>query len=193
MEVYGDDYHIAPYHPGLSKMVSLKHLKVTTGEHWHIQTIGATEILDGKTTPFYELWRKKCLEHGNGKLPKYGAVWLAYYPNIMVEIYPYTMTISTLHPISPSETMNVVEFFYHEDVSEALIDAEQAAYMETAREDDDIAERMDTGRSILHENKEHWNLSDDEVYWPCHPHLEKWTEHFMEWWKGQMMMHKFSP
>lgn len=29
MEVYGDDYHVAPYHPGLSKMVSLKNLEWT--------------------------------------------------------------------------------------------------------------------------------------------------------------------
>lgn len=61
----------------------------------------------------------------------------------MVEVYPYTITVSTLHPISPTETLNLVEFFYHTDVDETLITAEQAAYMETAFEDDDIAERMD--------------------------------------------------
>lgn len=52
--------------------------------------------------------------------------------------------------------MNVVEFFYHRDVSDELIDAEQSAYMETAIEDDDIAERMDTGRAVLLENAEKW-------------------------------------
>lgn len=74
----------------------------------------------------------------------------------MIEVYPYTITVSTLHPISPTETMNVVEFFYHQDVSEALIAAEQAAYMETAIEDDDIAGRMDTGRTVLLENAQKW-------------------------------------
>jgi len=52
--------------------------------------------------------------------------------------------------------MNVVEFFYHQDVSEALIAAEQDAYMETAIEDDDIAGRMDTGRAVLLENAQKW-------------------------------------
>jgi choline monooxygenase len=188
MEVYGDDYHVAPYHPGLSKMVSLKNLEVITGENWHIQTVGPTENLEGKTTPIYEAWRAKCLEKWDGKLPKYGAIWFAYYPNIMVEIYPYTITISTLHPISPTETMNVIEFFYHQDVSEELIVAEQAAYMETAVEDDDIAERMDTGRAVLLQNAEKWWHETDELSGPCHPHLEAGTGHFMEWWKENMKL-----
>lgn len=76
-------------------------------------------------------------------LPKYGAIWFAYYPNIMIEVYPYTITVSTLHPISPEKTLNIVEFFYHADVTEELINTEQAAYMETAIEDDVIAERID--------------------------------------------------
>lgn len=52
--------------------------------------------------------------------------------------------------------MNVVEFFYHQDVSEELITAEQSAYMETAIEDDDIAGRIDTGRAVLLQNAEKW-------------------------------------
>ncbi len=74
----------------------------------------------------------------------------------MVEVYPYTITVSTLHPISPTETINMIEFFYHHDVSEELIQSEQAAYMETAIEDDDIAERMDTGRGILMQEGKNW-------------------------------------
>lgn len=183
MEVYGDDYHVAPYHPGLSKMVTLKDLEVITGENWHIQTVWPAEILNTKTTPIYDAWRAKCLEKGDGKLPRYGAIWFAYYPNIMIEVYPYTITVSTLHPISPSETMNTIEFFYHHDVDEALIEAEQAAYMETAIEDDDIAERMDQGRALLRDHEKDWWYTPDETSGPCHPTLEKGTEHFMEWWK----------
>lgn len=121
-----------------------------------MQIVESIENTDLKTTPIYEAWRKKCLEHGNGKLPDYGAIWFAYYPNIMVEVYPYTITVSTLHPISPTETLNVIEFFYHKDVGQELIDAEMAAYMETAIEDDDLAERMDGGRKILHEQAYLW-------------------------------------
>jgi choline monooxygenase len=74
----------------------------------------------------------------------------------MIEVYPYTITVSTLHPISPTETMNVVEYYYHMDVSEELIQAEISAYMETALEDDDIAERMEAGRAILRDHATEW-------------------------------------
>ena len=46
-------------------------------------------------------------------------------------------------------TINVVEFYYPEDIAlfePEFVAAEQAAYMETAVEDDEIAERMDAGR-----------------------------------------------
>jgi choline monooxygenase len=74
----------------------------------------------------------------------------------MIEVYPHTLTVSTLHPISSTETMNVVEYYYHEDVSEELIQAEISAYMETALEDDDIAERMEAGRVILRDHATEW-------------------------------------
>jgi hypothetical protein len=47
------------------------------------------------------------------------------------------------------KTMNVVEFYYPEEIVDferEFIEAERAAYMETAIEDDDIGERMDRGR-----------------------------------------------
>ena len=62
MEVYGDDYHVAPAHPGLGKMVSLKNLRVHTGDEWHMQIVESIENTDLKTTPIYDAWRKKCLE-----------------------------------------------------------------------------------------------------------------------------------
>jgi choline monooxygenase len=48
-----------------------------------------------------------------------------------------------------NKTTNVVEFYYPEDIVEferEFVEAERAAYMETAIEDDDIGERMDRGR-----------------------------------------------
>jgi hypothetical protein len=48
--------------------------------------------------------------------------------------------------------LNVIEFYYPENIAAfapEFIKAEQDAYMETALEDDDIAERMDRGRYAL--------------------------------------------
>ena len=49
-------------------------------------------------------------------------------------------------PRGPQKTTNVVEFYYPEEIAlfeREFVEAERAAYMETAREDDEIAERMD--------------------------------------------------
>jgi phenylpropionate dioxygenase-like ring-hydroxylating dioxygenase large terminal subunit len=86
------------------------------------------------------------------QLPKHGAIWLTYYPNIMVEWYPHVLCISTLHPwararratSSSSTTPRKSPLFERE-----FVEAERAAYMETCVEDDEIAERMDAGRLAL--------------------------------------------
>jgi phenylpropionate dioxygenase-like ring-hydroxylating dioxygenase large terminal subunit len=70
----------------------------------------------------------------------------------MVEWYPHVLVVSTLIPQDVDQTLNVVEFYYPEDIAlfePEFIQAEQAAYMETAIEDDDIGVRMDCGRRAL--------------------------------------------
>ncbi len=77
---------------------------------------------------------------------------MTYYPNIRVEWYPHVLVVSTLLPQGPDKTMNVVEFYYPEEIVDferEFIEAERAAYMETAIEDDEIGERMDRGRKAL--------------------------------------------
>ena len=100
----------------------------------------------------YQRWQEQLLKYRDGKPPKYGAIWLTYYPHVMVEWYPHVLTVSTLHPIGPQKTINMVEFFYPEEIvafEREFVEAQQAAYMETCVEDDEIAERMDAGRQAL--------------------------------------------
>ncbi len=188
MEVYGDDYHVIPYHPGLSAMVSLKDLEVIQGDGWHIQSVKSNPKTSHNTTPIYQEWREKCLRQGNGILPEYGAIWMAYYPNIMIEVYPYTITVSTLHPISPELTMNKVEFFYHTNAHDGLIEAEEAAYMETVCEDDILAERIEAWRKALIERQKYENIPHDELTWPYHDPMEIGTKHFHEWYQNTMWL-----
>jgi choline monooxygenase len=72
----------------------------------------------------------------------------------MVEWYPHVLVVSTLFPDQrPRKTLNVVEFYYPEEIAafeREFVEAEQAAYMETCIEDDEIGERMDAGRRALH-------------------------------------------
>ncbi|MBI3525666.1 MAG: aromatic ring-hydroxylating dioxygenase subunit alpha [Betaproteobacteria bacterium] len=151
IEVYLEDYHVAPYHSGLGNFVTCDDLAWQFGEWYSVQRVGVTS-LQKPGTPAYARWQKAILDYGQGEKPRQGAVWLTYYPNIMVEWYPHVLVVSTLIPQDVNRTLNVVEFYYPEEIAlfeREFIEAEQAAYMETALEDDDIGERMDRGRHAL--------------------------------------------
>jgi len=152
IEVYLEDYHVGPFHPGLGQFVSCDNLQWQFGDQFSIQTVGIHEDLQKPGTDIYKRWHEQVLERNGGKVPRFGAIWMTYYPNIMVEWYPDVLVVSTLIPTGPQETLNVVEFYYPEEVSlfeRKFVEAERAAYMETAIEDDEIARRMDEGRLAL--------------------------------------------
>ena len=35
----------------------------------------------------YEKWHEAVRKYSNGEVPKYGAIWMLYYPNVMLEWY----------------------------------------------------------------------------------------------------------
>ncbi len=153
IEVYLEDYHVAPFHPGLGGFVNCDELTWQFSDWYSIQRVGITSLAKpGSAT--YAKWHEQVLSQYKhlGINPAHGAVWLTYYPNIMVEWYPHVLVVSTLHPQGVDKTLNIVEFYYPEEIVEferEFIEAEQAAYMETAIEDDEIGERMDRGRLAL--------------------------------------------
>jgi len=101
----------------------------------------------------------------------------------MVEWYPGVLCISTLQPISPNQTRNIVEFYYPEEIvwfEREFIDAERAAYMETCIEDDEIAQRMDAGRAAL------FARGVNEVG-PYQSPMEDGMQHFHEWYRQAML------
>ena len=152
IEVYLEDYHVAPFHPGLGHFVTCDDLKWQFGDWYSVQTVGLNNRLARAGSKTYERWHKAVLEYYKGEMPPHGAIWLTLYPNIMVEAYPHVLVVSTLHPRGPRQTTNIVEFYYPEDIAlfeREFVEAEQAAYMETAAEDDEIAVRMDRGRHAL--------------------------------------------
>jgi phenylpropionate dioxygenase-like ring-hydroxylating dioxygenase large terminal subunit len=153
IEVYLEDYHVEPFHPGLGGFVNCDELTWQFADWYSIQRVGITSLAkSGSET--YRRWQQQVLSQYQhlGTNPSHGAVWLTYYPNIMVEWYPHVLVVSTLHPQSVDKTINIVEFYYPEEIAEferEFVEAEQAAYMETAVEDDEIGERMDRGRRAL--------------------------------------------
>ena len=179
IEVYLEDYHVGPFHPGLGNFVTCDDLKWEFQKEYSVQTVGVASTFGQPGSAVYKKWHEVLLKYRQGKLPERGAIWLTYYPHIMVEWYPHVLTVSTLHPLSAHKTLNMVEFYYPEEIAafeREFVEAQQAAYMETCIEDDEIGERMDAGRKALFER------GDNEVG-PYQSPMEDGMQHFHEWYR----------
>ena len=182
IEVYLEDYHVGPFHPGLSQFVTCSDLAWEFGRHHSVQTVGVNKALAKAGSDVYRRWHDAVLAFREGVPPTTGAIWLTYYPNVMIEWYPHVLVVSTLYPKGPQKTVNVVEFFYPEEIAafeREFVEAHQAAYLETCVEDDEIAMRMDAGRRALHER------GDDEVG-PYQSPMEDGMEEFHRWYRKTM-------
>jgi choline monooxygenase len=182
IEVYLEDYHVEPFHPGLGNFVSCEDLSWQFQKEFSVQTVGIANRLGKAGSPIYKRWQEQLMQYRQGAVPEFGAIWLTYYPHIMVEWYPHVLTVSTLHPLSPDKTLNMVEFYYPEEIvafEREFVQAQQAAYMETCVEDDEIGERMDAGRKAL------LKRGDNEVG-PYQSPMEDGMQHFHEWYRHKM-------
>jgi choline monooxygenase len=184
VEVYLEDYHVGPFHPGLGHFVTCDDLKWEYGKEWSVQTVGLNAKLSKPGSKVYERWHQAVLARTGGAAPAHGSIWFTYYPTVMVEWYPEVLTVSSLYPQGPQKTLNIVEFFYPEEIhafERDFIEAQQAAYMETCAEDDEIAERMDAGRKALIER----GVTESGPY---QSPMENGMIHFHEWYLSKMKL-----
>lgn len=182
IEVYLEDYHVGPFHPGLGKFVTCDDLSWEFASWYSSQRVGVHQSLTQPGTDVYRQWHERLLDYRTGAAPDFGAVWVTYYPTHMIELYPHVVVLSTLHPVSPQETVNIVEFYYPEDIAafeREFVLAQRAAYMETAVEDDEIAERMDAGRRAL-------MMRGTSETGPYQSPMEDGMQHFHEWYRRLM-------
>jgi phenylpropionate dioxygenase-like ring-hydroxylating dioxygenase large terminal subunit len=177
LETYLEVYHVEPYHPGLGNFTDCENFSVDYGPEYCVQMVGAKAGLAQPGTPAYKRWHEACLKYLDGREPKHGALWMTYYPGLMLEWYPNVLVISHLIPRSPTRTTNVVEFYYPEEIAlfeRDFIEAQQAAYVETAIEDNEICLRLDRGRRALYQQ----GLDDAGPY---QSPMEDPEVHFHEW------------
>ncbi|MBM4292782.1 MAG: aromatic ring-hydroxylating dioxygenase subunit alpha [Deltaproteobacteria bacterium] len=180
IEVYLEDYHVVPFHPGLGRFVDCERLEWQFGEQFSVQAVGLRDALRRPGTPVYERWHREArasYEREGAPLPEHGAVWLLYYPSLTVEWYPNTLVISNVLPDGPEGCRNVVEFYYPKGLAAArpeFAEAQQAAYRETAVEDEELCARMQEGRAALAAR----GVSERGPYLPA---LEDGLEHFNYW------------
>jgi len=182
IEVYLEDYHVGPFHPGLGRFVTCDDLRWEFSEHYSVQRVGVHQALGQPGSDVYRRWHERLLDYRGGEPPDFGAIWVTVFPTLMIEVYPHVLVVSTLHPRGPQETLNLVEFYYPEDIAafeREFVEAQRAAYMETAVEDDEIAERMDAGRLAL------LRRGADESG-PYQSPMEDGMQHFHQWYQQIM-------
>ena len=186
IEVYLEDYHVGPFHPGLGNFVTCDDLRWEMGPDHSVQTVGIAtpggKVLGRPGSDVYKKWHEVVLGYSDGRAPRQGAIWLTYYPTVMLEWYPHVLVVSSLFPRGPRKTLNVVEFFYPEEIhafEREFVEAQQAAYMETCVEDDQIALRMDAGRAAL-------LARGDDEYGPYQSPMEDGMQQFHEWYRRAM-------
>jgi phenylpropionate dioxygenase-like ring-hydroxylating dioxygenase large terminal subunit len=182
IEVYLEDYHVGPFHPGLGRFVTCDDLSWEFGQWYSLQKVGVHQALGEPGSPIYKQWHDRLLAYGAGNAPDFGAVWVTYFPSLMIEVYPHTLVLSAIYPQSPQRTLNIVEFYYPEEIvafEREFVQAQSAAYMETTTEDDEIAERMDAGRKALMQR----GVNEAGPY---QSPMEDGMQHFHEWYRRMM-------
>jgi phenylpropionate dioxygenase-like ring-hydroxylating dioxygenase large terminal subunit len=176
MEVYLELYHVGPFHPGLGKFVDPSVYSWKFGERWSTQEMGIYQRLTKPGSPAYGKYIDALLRYTGGEMPKYGTVWACYYPNVMLEWYPFCKIISTIHPRGPEKCVNVVEYYYPEEVAlfeRELVELHRQAYVESAQEDGEICQRMHDGRRVLYR-------AGDDLHGPYQSPSEDGMVHFHE-------------
>ena len=182
VEVYLEVLHVDFLHAGLGNFTHIDGFHVDYTERTSVQVVPAKNGFAAPGTPVYRKWHEACLKQLDGKTPKYGALWALYYPGLTFEWYPNVLVVSSLIPRSPQLTTNVVEFYYPEEIvlfEREFIEAQQAAYLETAIEDGDIQSRMDRGRKALMDQ----GLDDAGPY---QSPMEDTMVHFHEWLRREL-------
>ncbi len=184
IEVYLEDYHVSPFHPGLNQFVDCEALQWEFGDNYSVQTVGY-KAARKPGSDVYARWHAQVMQYGGNQPPRHGAIWMVLYPYLMIEWYPNVLVVSHIIPRGPEACTNVVEFYYPEDIvlfEREYVEAQQAAYAETAVEDEEICQRMHDGRRALHA------FGKNEVGPYQHP-METGLEHFHLWLRTQLDAH----
>jgi len=182
IDIYLEVYHVGFVHPGLRNWVDVDHYEWTFGREWSCQTMPALGDWSRQESPHYQAYRDAVLRLNGGRVHGFGAIWAMVYPDIMLEAYPHALVVSTIVAQGPERTSNVIEFFYPEEVQafeRDLVEAHQAAYLETAAEDTAICERLHEGRRAL------WRAGRDEPG-PFHEPHEDGIIHFNDWLRREL-------
>ena len=66
IEVYLEDYHVGPFHPGLGDFVTCDDLRWEFGEHHSVQTVGLQQRAGAAGSATYRRWHEALLAYSGG-------------------------------------------------------------------------------------------------------------------------------
>lgn len=183
VETYLEIYHVKVIHPGLRNYIDCEDLVWKMGPHFSSQSLKIhPNWKTNRGSAIYKNWQRQLCEAMQGKKPSYGAEWMIYHPNIMIEHYPYGIVVSVVLPDSPTTCINHIDFFHPKEwveMQHPCCEAFQAAYLETASEDDMICQKMDQGRRAC-------GVQGELETGPFQSPLEDGIAHFHQFWVTAM-------
>ncbi|MDO8364967.1 MAG: SRPBCC family protein [Actinomycetota bacterium] len=188
LEVFGDCYHVPPYHPGLASFVDCGSIEWTFGENFHVQFLQLSSERGAKSARYAD-WMNGLDRYYalRGEATPHTAVaWVGVYPNMMFEVYNGLRVISVAVPVGPDQYVNRVHYCVPADMEQlvpGLPQAIRAAYDETVEEDRTLVETRYDGMLAaaslgLTGDRYFTNLSG--------PALEAGVAHFHDWWTRRL-------
>jgi choline monooxygenase len=153
IEAVLDSYHISYMHPGLSNFCDINSYFQQTGNGWAFQTTNLYSKFKKNPSEIYTNWQDHIQQNYSGRWTV-ASIWLVIFPNIMIEYYPGTCLVSSVWPNGDNACKFILHHYYEDDIvafDPEFIKLEQARYMESAIEDDDLSIRIQQGRTSLSE------------------------------------------
>lgn len=185
IDVFTEDYHVPFVHPGFSSTVVTESLERFNYAAFTAQTFllrPKSNLATCRTTPTYRAWLNILLEAYPENLPDYAGVLILLYPNLMIEWYPFSLIFSSVHPVSIDRTVVHMDFYHDQTALEKfpqLAEIAEASFAETAKEDNELCNRMVLGRKALF-------LQGREESGPLQPDLEEGTKVFHDYYLKAM-------
>jgi phenylpropionate dioxygenase-like ring-hydroxylating dioxygenase large terminal subunit len=185
-EVFLDNLHVSVIHPSFRRFVDCAEVAAaghsTHGQRFSLQAVPPAGDLQRSGSASFERWQSLILQAGGGVPPEFAAVWLLYYPNVMIEWYPFMLTISTYHPITPEQTAIVAEYYFDRHAAAKFPELPAAAKLcldEVQAEDDALTLALARGR------KTQWASGDVRpAVW--HPSMEHGLARYHRWLREQL-------
>ncbi len=188
MEVFGDCYHVPPFHDGLAAFADCDTLEWRFGEHFHVQYLDFA-VEAGGASDHYRAWAEGLATDADARgrpMQSLAVAWIAIYPNLMIELYAGLRVISIVIPTGPNSFVNRAHFFTRVDGDShvaGLTDSVIAAYHETAVQDFELVETrargLATAKTLALDNAGYLVQTSGRG-------VEAGVAHFHDWWRAAM-------